>query len=202
MAKPRITIAVIGEGITEKYYFQSLRDILRIRPTAIKPKKSNLAEFEISIKDCIKKGYNEIYCLIDMDNKVMDGNHDHIQGAKDYNRLRSQYHNKTFVNGSKEKTKVVMVESFPSTEMFFRYYFGYTSASYGNKQLKEELARRFGYSTQEIYFIRHSLHNTMEETGGSLKIAISASQQSIACRDFGNVHCTYSEIGTLIKFLL
>ena len=62
MARKRITVAIIGEGITEKYYIQSLQDILEIKPTPIKPKNSSLKELEISIKDCIKKGYSKIYC--------------------------------------------------------------------------------------------------------------------------------------------
>lgn len=39
MRRSRETVVVIGEGITEKYYIQSLRDVLVIKPTAIKPKK-------------------------------------------------------------------------------------------------------------------------------------------------------------------
>ena len=81
MARNKITIAVIGEGITEKYYIQSLQDVFNIKPIPVKPKKSNLKELEISIKDCIKKGYSKIYCLIDKDNKISDGDPDHNRNA-------------------------------------------------------------------------------------------------------------------------
>ena len=55
MAKSRVTVAVIGEGITEKYFILSLRDVLQIKPGYVKPKNSSLKELEITIKSCIKK---------------------------------------------------------------------------------------------------------------------------------------------------
>lgn len=129
-------MAVIGEGITEKYYIQSLQDILEIKPTPIKPKNSTLKELEISIKDCIKKGYGKIFCLIDKDNKINDGDPDHERNAAEYARLKRQYHNKLHKCADGSVTKIIMIESYPATEIFFLYYFGYTSAHYTNQQLK------------------------------------------------------------------
>lgn len=91
MRRSRETVVVIGEGITEKYYIQSLRDVLVIKPTAIKPKNSSLEELEHSIEGAIKEGYSRIYCLIDKDNKVLDGNPDHERNAKVYSNLRNKY---------------------------------------------------------------------------------------------------------------
>ena len=44
MPKSKTSVAIIGEGITEKYFILSLRDILRIKPIPIKPKNSSLKE--------------------------------------------------------------------------------------------------------------------------------------------------------------
>lgn len=200
MARKRITVAVIGEGITEKYYIQSLQDILEIKPTPVKPKNSTLKEMEISIKDCIKKGYSKIFCLIDKDNKINDGNPDHDRNAAEYARLKKQYHNKLHKCPDGGVTKIVMIESYPATEIFFLYYFGYTSAHYTNQQLKHILNKKFGYLTEERYLIKHSLHDTLVESGGSLETAISASAQSIMNID-RELETSFSEISILIQDL-
>lgn len=202
MARKKETIAVIGEGITEKYYIQSLRDFLKIKPTPIKPKNSSLKELEISIKDCIKKGYNRIYCLIDCDNKICDGHPDHERNAQEYSQLKHRYHLKQHKCFDGSYALVIMVESFPATEIFFLYYFGFTNASYTNQQLKNLLHQRFGYSTEEKYLIKHSIHETIVKFGGALETAIKASEQSILtkCID-DNIHSSYTEIGEMIKYL-
>ncbi len=200
MARKRITVAVIGEGITEKYYIQSLQDILEIKPTPVKPKNSTLKEMEISIKDCIRKGYSKIFCLIDKDNKITDGNPDHDRNAAEYARLKKQYHNKLHKCPDGGVTKIVMIESYPATEIFFLYYFGYTSAHYTNQQLKHILNKKFGYLTEERYLIKHSLHDTLVESGGSLETAISASAQSIMNID-RELETSFSEISILIQDL-
>lgn len=202
MRRDRVTVAIIGEGITEQYYFLSLRDVLSVKPTPVLPKKSNLKELEISIKDCIKRGYSEIYCLIDMDNKVPDGNPDHQRNAADYNRLKQRYHNKQHKSPDGSKCNVWMVESYPSTEIFFLYYFGYTGAFYTNQGLKSLLNKKFGYMTQQRYLIQHSLHDTLVGSGGNLETAIRASQKSVIAADACNLHRTYSQIGKLILRLV
>ena len=199
MAKNKTTVAIMGEGITEKYYIQSLRDILRIKPTPIKPKNSSLKELEIAIKICIKRGYNRVYCMIDMDNKVKDGNPDHERNAEEYAKLRRQYHNKDYKNVDGSKTLVLMIESFPSTELFFLYYFGYTSAHHTNQQLKNILNRKFGYLTEEKYLIRNSLHDSLIQSGGSLNTAILASEQSNLYRSLEERNIPYTEIGLMIR---
>lgn len=196
------TIAVIGEGITEKFYINSLRDTLKIKPTAIPPKRSSLTELERSIKKCIEKGYSEIYCLIDLDNKINDGTPQRSKNAEKYAKIKDRYHNKKHTNTSKEECYVFMIESYPSTEIFFRYYFGYTSSHFTNDSLKEHLKTKIGYDTSESYFIKHSIHDTLTNNGGKLDSAISASKQSVKQRDPQNKQCTFTEMGILIEKLL
>lgn len=198
MKRNRTTVAVIGEGITEKYFVQSLRDVLVIKPNPVKPKNSTLKELETAIKSCVKKGYSRVYCLIDMDNKVHDGNRDHERNADDYAELKQQYHDKLCKCPDGSKTLVSMIESFPATEVFFRYYFGYTSAPLSNQQLKNMLNKKFGYLTEEKYLIKHSLHDTLEAAGGSLRTAIMASKQSISSEAKESSGSTYTEIGIML----
>lgn len=202
MINPRKTVAVLGEGITEKYYIQSLRDVLTIKPTYVKPKNSDISELEIKIKDCISKSFSTIFCLIDMDNKVNDGNQDHANRQITYQKLRAKYHNVEFKNPIGSKSLVIMIETFPSTELFLQYYFGYTSRFETNEGLKHDLHNRFGYSTDEKYLIKHSLHDSLQANGGNLKTAIAASKLSVNLRDMRNPHCIYSEIGLMLEFLM
>lgn len=198
MARNKITVAVIGEGITEKYFVLSLRDVLRIKPMPVKPKNSSLKELENSIKECIKKGYSRIYCLIDLDNKIHDGDQQHENNAKEYEKLKRQYHNKQLKCSDGSKTFILMIESFPATEIFFWYYFGYTSAQFSNQQLKNLLNKKFGYVTEEKYLIRHSIHDTLIQSGGSLKTAVSASKKSMKITAEERFGHSYSEIGMMI----
>ena len=71
MKKIKDSITVIGEGITEYYYFNSLKDDFRqlnIKPAY--PKHSTgLGYLEQEIDKSIDAGYSLIICVIDMDNK-------------------------------------------------------------------------------------------------------------------------------------
>lgn len=74
MGKLRQTALVIGEGITEFYYFNSLKDVIRgvqIQPAY--PKHStSLRELGEMIDEGIDCGYDRIFCVVDMDNKQND----------------------------------------------------------------------------------------------------------------------------------
>lgn len=70
MRKTRTTIAVIGEGPTEKYYLKSLEGVIHAQVKPVVPNHAtSMAELERRIEQCIDDGYNMIFCLIDMDNK-------------------------------------------------------------------------------------------------------------------------------------
>lgn len=71
MRKEKLPIMIIGESITDFYYFNSLKDRFRdiqIEPTF--PKHStSIKELGNKIEEGIANGYAKIYCVIDMDNK-------------------------------------------------------------------------------------------------------------------------------------
>lgn len=200
MKKRKTSAIIIGEGITEQYYFESLKDILNIRPNVVPQKHSSLHFLEKSIKEQINQGYRWIYCLIDMDNKVPDNQQDHNKNNILYSKLRKKYHNKQFKT-REGVSEVVMVESYPSTELFFLYYFGYTGAHYSNDQLKKILYEKVQYKVEQNFFIKNPLHILFEKKGGSLLTAIEASILSMKASAEGN-GASYTEIGKLIRELL
>lgn len=67
-------IAVVGDGFTEKIYFEQLKELERIKDVVIKPelpsKSSKGGSFKKAIntaKSLVEDGYNHVYCLIDFD---------------------------------------------------------------------------------------------------------------------------------------
>lgn len=200
MRRQRISVVVLGEGITEKYYFESLRDLLPIKPVAKILKHTTVPYIDKMINQLINDGYDRIYCLIDMDNKIKDGTALRKKNREEYDKLKRKYHNKTITRKEGE-SKIVMIESYPSTELFFLYYFGYKGAEFNNTQLKNILNRMTGYKVEEHFFIKNALHSLFVKKGGSLEVAIEASQQSMMRRDILNPYSSYTEIGKLIEEL-
>ena len=197
----RETIAVIGEGITEYYYIQSIKDCVKIKPKAFIPKNSGVKELENCIKSCISSGYSKVFCLIDMDNKSHDGVPEHEANRKKYLELKKKYHAKEHKHAG-GKTLVKMLESYPSSEMFFYYYFKYSTASFGNNELKRLLNERTGYETTEKFLRATSLHNLFCCKEGDLKRAIEHACKSVDNRENGNPHAGFSEIGELFDYLV
>lgn len=87
MGKIRKTALVLGEGVTEYYYFKSLCDLyknLTIKPDY--PKHTNLKELEAKIEDGIAMGYDHIFfCVIDMDTK------DRAPERTQYEKMKNKY---------------------------------------------------------------------------------------------------------------
>jgi len=77
-------IAVVGDGVTEKIYFEQLKELERIKDVVIKPELPNKSSKGGSYKKAIytakslaEEGYDHVYCLIDFDtvlseNKLVD----------------------------------------------------------------------------------------------------------------------------------
>lgn len=89
------TTVIIGEGPTEFYYLNSLKDEFRelqnIKPDT--PKNTSMRELERSIESTISMGYDRIFRLIDMDTKNKDKT-----SREEYARLKSKYHGKKVSN--------------------------------------------------------------------------------------------------------
>ena len=122
MRKKSVTVVIVGEGITEKYFFDSLQDLLKIKPKSLVQKHTSISYLEKEIKSCLKDGYDRIYCLIDMDNKAGDGSPDHRKQREEYLKLKRQFHRKK-IETRYGVAEVEMFESYPSIELFFLYYF-------------------------------------------------------------------------------
>lgn len=198
MGKLRESAMIIGEGITEFYYFQSLRDVYKqvvFKPDC--PKHTSIKELEIKIREAAEKGYTHIFCVIDMDNK------DKEPERTRYNKLKAKFAKP--INKPKKgiSCKVEFFETHLCTEMFFRYYFDYTSCSYKNQDsLIKDLNKYVKYEkTIEFFLNSKGLHSYFGRKGGSLENAITYAEKSMKEKEKDGRDHTYSELGRLMKAL-
>lgn len=201
----RKSIAVIGEGITEKYYVESLKGIspFTIIPRELGIKASSLKSLSKNIQLSINKGFDEIYCLIDMDGKTSG------KTQSDYLSLKRKFHNKVFSKKSKGlESKVFFIETERCTELWFLYYFSngaITKKFNSYKELEKELKKyRPNYSKTEKYFKSlRSIHNDFESKNpkGSIIKAYKNSKLSLSSKINDNREYSYSEMHLLIKGL-
>ncbi len=198
MGKLHKTTLILGEGPTEFFYFNSLNDVfkgLTIKPDY--PKHTSIKELELKITDAISMGYDYIYCVIDMDTKDQEPEH------SQYARLKKKY-KKPIVKPKKGiHCEVRFFETYRCTELFFLYYFKYTSRMYTDQNLLlKDLNQHCEYRKTIDFFVKcKGLHSFFEKNGGSLDTAIVNAEQSMKEKNDGNRDYTYTELGKMIKEL-
>jgi len=198
MGKLRQTALILGEGPTEFFYFKSLCDVfkrLTIKPDY--PKHTSLKELEAKIEEGIALGYSHIFCIIDMDTKDKEPEH------SQYQRLKAKYASP--INKPKKGIfcTVEFFETHRCTELFFLYYFRYTSRPYENQEsLLKDLNQSVEYQKTIDFFTKSKgLHSYFERNGGSLETATANANRSMDEKEANDRDYTYSELGRLIERL-
>lgn len=200
MGKQRNTTIIIGEGPTEFYYLNSLKDEFRIlqhiKPDS--PKNTSLRELQRSIESSIQMGYSQVFCLIDMDTKKKDA-----KSMAEYQRLKKRYHNAHIVKKrSGIDCQIRFYETERCTELFFIYYFKYTTQKFQTSDDVETLLNKIcGYDKTLKFFRGHPLHQFFEKQGGNFVNAIANANRSLFDVRNGNRDYTYSEIGSMFNDL-
>lgn len=198
MKNLRNAALILGEGPTEFYYFKSLCDIfkgLTIKPDY--PKHTNIKDLESKIAEGVAMGFNHIFCIIDMDTKDKEPEH------SQYQRLRKKYAQP--INKPKKGIycEVQFFETHRCTELFFLYYFRYTSRMYTDQGLLlKDLNQCVEYCKTAEFFIKSKgLHSYFERNGGSLASAIENAERSMDEKQTSERDYTYSELGRLMEEL-
>ena len=200
MGKQRNTTIIIGEGPTEFYYLNSLKDEFRIlqhiKPDS--PKNMSLRELQRSIESSIQMGYSQVFCLIDMDTKKKDA-----KSMAECQRLKKKYHNVHIVKKrSGIDCQIRFYETERCTELFFIYYFKYTTQKFQTSEDVEVLLNKIcGYDKTLKFFRGHPLHQFFEKQGGNFVNAIANANRSLVDVRNGNRDYTYSEIGSMFNDL-
>ena len=198
MGKLRQTALILGEGPTEFFYFKSLCDVFKritIKPDY--PKHTNLKELEAKIDEGIAMGYSHIFCIIDMDTK------DKEPERTQYERLKKMFAKPISKPKKGLYSEVKFFETHRCTELFFLYYFRYTSRVYTEQEsLLKDLNQSVEYRKAAEFFIKSKgLHSYFERNGGSLATAISNADHSIDEKNASGRDYTFSELGRLMEEL-
>ena len=198
MGKLRQTALILGEGPTEFFYFKSLCDVfkrLTIKPDY--PKHTNIKELDAKIAEGVEMGYSHVFCIIDMDTK------DREPERTQYQKLKAKYAKP--INKPKKGIycEVEFFESHRCTELFFLYYFRYTSRPYETQEpLLKDLNQCVEYRKTIEFFIKSKgLHSYFERNGGSLASATVNADHSIEEKQTSGRVYTFSELGRLMKIL-
>lgn len=198
MGKLRQAALILGEGPTEFFYFKSLCDVfkhLTIKPDY--PKHTNIKELEAKISEGVTMGYSRIFCIIDMDTK------DKEPERSQYQKLKAKYAKPIAKPKKGLYCEVKFFETHRCTELFFLYYFRYTSRAYTDQEpLLKDLNRSVKYHKTAEFFIKcKGLHSYFERNGGSLESAIANAYHSMDEKKASNRNYTYSELGKLMEEL-
>lgn len=195
MGKLRQTALILGEGPTEFFYFKSLCDIFKsvtIKPDY--PKHTSMKELEAKIADGVAMGYSHIFCIVDMDTKDVEPE------RSQYQKLKMKYAKPVAKPKKGIHCKVEFFETHRCTELFFLYYFRYTSRLYETQEpLLKDLNQCIAYQKTADFFIKtKGLHGYFERNGGSLEKAVANANRSMEEKQKNARDYTYSELGRLI----
>ncbi|MCL1606864.1 MULTISPECIES: RloB family protein [Mediterranea] len=195
MGRLRQTALILGEGPTEFFYFKSLCDIFKsvtIKPDY--PKHTSMKELEAKIADGVAMGYNHIFCIVDMDTRDVEPE------RSQYQKLKMKYAKPVAKPKKGIYCKVEFFETHRCTELFFLYYFRYTSRLYETQEpLLKDLNQCIAYQKTADFFIKtKGLHGYFERNGGSLEKAVANANRSMEEKQKSARDYTYSELGRLI----
>lgn len=198
MGKLRQTALILGEGPTEFFYFKSLCDIFKsvtIKPDY--PKHTSMKELEAKIADGVAMGYSHIFCIVDMDTRDVEPE------RSQYQKLKVKYAKPVAKPKKGIYCKVEFFETHRCTELFFLYYFRYTSRLYETQEpLLKDLNQCIAYQKTADFFIKtKGLHGYFERNGGSLEKAVANANRSMEEKQKNARDYTYSELGRLISAL-
>lgn len=198
MGKLRQAALILGEGPTEFFYIKSLCDVfkrLTIKPDY--PKHTSIKELDLKIAEGVAMGYSHIFCIIDMDTK------DKEPERSQYQKLKAKYAKPIDKPKKGIYCKMEFFETHRCTELFFLYYFRYTSRPYEEQEyLIKDLNKCVEYKKSIDFFIKtKGLHGYFERNGGNLEKAIANANRSMDEKLTDGRHYTYSELGRFIKTL-
>ena len=149
------SLAIIGEGETEWFYFDSLRIAchypFKVAPDF--PQHSDIQHIAKLAEDYANRQYDYVVCLIDMDRLAT-----HPKEMDTYKRIRK-----------KSSKKILWIETNPCTEFWFLLHFlpNLTIKRYNSyEELLPELQHYMpGYEKTQRYFKRTNLYSFLTKHG-------------------------------------
>ena len=186
------SIAIIGEGETEWFYFESLR-IAKRYPFKLSPGFPQHADIEHILKLAkakLAEHYDYVVCLIDMDRL-----YEKPAEMRKYQSFKSR----------KENRDIMFIETSPCTEFWFLLHFlpDNTVRRFQNyDQLIPELRKYMpGYEKTKHYFIRTKLYDYLVANGSLERAKTNAEKLSAMSKASPEDRIAYSEIHKVFELL-
>jgi RloB-like protein len=145
-------IAVVGDGQTEKIYFDKLKEIEGLRNVSLKPDlPKNVGSYKgvfDKAESLYAEGYDEVYCLIDMDKVLSD------------NTLAKYLTDKKKI----EKKRIIVFESNPCIEFWFLLHFVRTTKPFSNCESVEKELQKYmpNYAKNQQYLVQSNIYKTLK----------------------------------------
>lgn len=159
---PKLSVAIIGEGQTEWYYFLNMRKTQRFG-FEVKPSMPKHSDFKTIIKTARKfriEGYDLVFCVLDMDNILNNSS------------LKKQYLKEKSYN--KHNSGIFFIETMPCFELWFLLHFTkkHSTKIFRNyREIYPELIKYIkNYQKSEQFFRDIGFYNHLETTG-SIELA-------------------------------
>lgn len=188
----RKSIAIIGEGETEWFYFESLRIACRY-PFKLSPGFPQHADIDHILKLAkvkLSEGYDYVVCLIDMDRL-----YEKSAEMKKYQSFKAR----------KENRGIMFIETSPCTEFWFLLHYLPNNAvrRFQNyDQLIPELRKYMpGYEKTKHYFRRIKLYEYLRDHGDIERAKANADRLSQMSKASTEDKIAYSEIHKVINLL-
>ena len=188
----RKSIAIIGEGETEWFYFDSLRVACRY-PFKLSPgfpQHADIGHILKMAKAKLSEGYDYVVCLIDMDRL-----HEKPAEMKKYQSFKAR----------KENRSIIFIETSPCTEFWFLLHFLPNNAVRYFKnydQLIPELRKYMPeYEKTRHYFRRIKLYEYLRNNGDIERAKANADKLSQMSKASPKEGIAYSEIHKVINLL-
>lgn len=186
------SIAIIGEGETEWFYFESLRIACRY-PFKLSPGFPQHADIEHILKLAkakLAEHYDYVACLIDMDRL-----YEKPAEMQKYLSFKTR----------KENRDIMFIETSPCTEFWFLLHFlpDNTVRRYQNyDQLIPELRKYMpGYEKTKRYFIKTNLYCYLRDNGSIERAMLNAEKLSLMSKVSSEDKIAFSEIHKVINLL-
>ena len=190
------SIAIIGEGETEWFYFDSLRVACRF-PFKVAPdfpQHSDIHHVLKLVESYIDKQYDYVVCLFDMDRLYQFPSEMQL-----YQRAKKKYSAKKYAE------RVIFIETNPCTEFWFLLHFlpNVVCRKYDSyEQLLPELQKYMPeYEKTKRYFKRTNLYKFLTENGDLERAIQNSEKLCLLSEKTPEDLIAYSEVYKLIGLL-
>lgn len=192
----RKSYAIVGEGITEFFYFDGFRnaerDLLKKYNVTLKPDKPKHPDYSDIIakaKSLLMKEFDVVFCLIDMDYINAD------------NVRKQAYLKEKAACVKLHKDAIYIIESNPAFEFWLLLHFIFTDRQFRNcdeviAELKKS-GRLEKYEKSIEYFSKNNLYSQLRDR---LETAIDNARGTSV--DINNHHVSYSRVFEVFEQLM